>query len=274
MALRYGCVYVATNTANGQQYVGQTIQSLSARVTAHVSHAKAPIFKFHQAIHDFGRAVFNFAEVFIAFDKTALDDVEREFISALNPAYNATKGGAGTPGRLTTAETREKRSRDAKLRWSDPEWRAITVASIREAAKTDAAKQRGHAVQKYNGGALRWAGHVKKPKPEPCDRSAQIKAIWVAHRDKLMAGLHAANLRPEVIERRRLAMRNRPPMARETVDRIARAKWKPVYCPELEITFLSRNAAAEFLGVLRTSVTNAIKQKGKVKREFSLLEVA
>jgi len=275
MALaRYGCVYVATNAANGQQYVGQTIQSLSARVIAHVSHAKNPVFKFQRAIHEFGRDAFQFAEVFVAFDKAALDFAEREFIAHLAPAYNATRGGAGVPGRTTTPEVRAKLSRAAMARWANPEWRAVTVESIRRAAGTEAARQRGFAVQKYKGGAIRWAGHVKKPHPVARDRSEQAKITWAVHREKIVAGLRAASSRPEVMARRREAASNRPPMSRETVERIARSKWKPVYCPELETTFLSRRAAAEFLGVLRTSVSNAIKQKGKVKREFSLVEVA
>jgi hypothetical protein len=55
---------------------------------------------------------------------------------------------------------------------------------------------------------------------------------------------------------------------------VAQAKWKPVYCPELQCSFQSQKAAAEFFGVLRTSVCNAVKQKGKVAGKFTLEMVA
>jgi group I intron endonuclease len=51
---------------------------------------------------------------------------------------------------------------------------------------------------------------------------------------------------------------------RSAVDKTARSKWKPVYCKELEVSFLSQKYAAEHLNVLTTSVSNAIKNKGKV----------
>lgn len=56
-------------------------------------------------------------------------------------------------------------------------------------------------------------------------------------------------------------------------DMTARLKWKPVYCPQLECSFLSRKAAAEHLGVLRTSISNAIKQKGVVAKMYTMESV-
>jgi hypothetical protein len=58
-----------------------------------------------------------------------------------------------------------------------------------------------------------------------------------------------------------------------TAAKIALAKRKPVYCPELQCSFLSQNAAAEYLGVLKTSVSNAVKQKGKVGHRYTLERV-
>lgn len=52
--------------------------------------------------------------------------------------------------------------------------------------------------------------------------------------------------------------------SRASVDKTARSKWKPVYCKELEVSFLSQKHAAEHLNALTTSVSNAIKNKGKV----------
>ena len=43
---------------------------------------------------------------------------------------------------------------------------------------------------------------------------------------------------------------------------------------ELGISFLSGKHAAKYLGVLKTSVANAVKSKGKVLRKYTLVMVA
>ena len=74
---------------------------------------------------------------------------------------------------------------------------------------------------------------------------------------------------PEVRQRYRDAQRGRK-MPRSAVDKSAKAKWKPVYCPEIQVSFLSSKYAAEYFGVLKTSVANAIKNKGRLLRKYSL----
>lgn len=53
----------------------------------------------------------------------------------------------------------------------------------------------------------------------------------------------------------------------------ARKNWKPVYCPEIQVTFFSNNHAADYFGVDSTTVCKAIKNRGKVKSLFTLLRV-
>jgi group I intron endonuclease len=121
----------------------------------------------------------------------------------------------------------------------------------------------------------RWAGHVKKVKPIPASRSQLRTEEWANPeiREKRIAGLRAANKRPEVIERHRNSLIGRV-MPKSAVQKSASAKWKPVFCKELQCTFLSQKHCAEFLGVLTTSVNNAIKNKGKVSGKFTLEKVA
>jgi hypothetical protein len=84
----------------------------------------------------------------------------------------------------------------------------------------------------------RWRNHVKKVKPPKKIKPIQVKKD------------------PQIVR-----------------DMTARLKWKPVYCPQLEFSFLSRKAAAEHLGVLRTSISNAIKQKGVVAKMYTMESV-
>ena len=52
--------------------------------------------------------------------------------------------------------------------------------------------------------------------------------------------------------------------AKLAIDKMAKTKWKPVYCKELEVSFLNQKYAAEQLGVVKSAITQAIKNKGKV----------
>lgn len=53
---------------------------------------------------------------------------------------------------------------------------------------------------------------------------------------------------------------------KEEIERTARAKWKPVYCKELKVSFLNQKYAAEHLNVVTSAITQAIKNKGKVAK--------
>jgi ribosomal protein L22 len=55
-------------------------------------------------------------------------------------------------------------------------------------------------------------------------------------------------------------------------------RYGPIYivtntAHQLQCSFLSQKAAAEFLGVLTTSVANAVKQKGRVRNMYTLEKV-
>ena len=61
--------------------------------------------------------------------------------------------------------------------------------------------------------------------------------------------------------------------SRESVEKTARSKWKPVVCTELGISFLSQKHAAEYLGIANSTITEALKRKGKVKNQYTLIRV-
>lgn len=239
--MTYGPIYIATNTHTGDQYVGQTRKPVQKRWAAHWRTAMCPTArkaKFQNALLEFGKEAFSVQEVFVAFSEQALDDAEIELIANLNPTYNTTRGGRGMRDAIVLEETKRKISESAKTRWANPIWRASTVESIKKAGQTAEAKARGKVVAAI-GNAARWANHTKKEKPTPRAKVVKIK------RDPLIGRMLSA-----------------------------KAKWRPVYCPELQCCFLSQKAASEFLGVLRTSVTNAVKQEGKVAGKFTLMKVA
>jgi group I intron endonuclease len=275
--MRHGSIYLVTNTHTGEQYVGQTRQWVQKRWDAHWRTAVCETSrkaKFQGALAAFGRDAFQVAEVFIAFDADALNAAEIALIAELQPAYNATRGGKGLRPITISEETKRKRSEAAKARWANPQWKAKTVASIQRATQTPEAKDRGRIVSSI-GNAARWANHVKATPAPARSLSEGIKMSWQdpVVRASRIEGARVAAQRPENKQRRSAAARGRKHSA-TTVAKVAQAKWKPVYCRELQCSFLSQKAAAEYLGVLRTSVTNAVKQKGKVARMYTLEMVA
>jgi group I intron endonuclease len=275
--MRHGSIYLATNTHTGEQYVGQTRQLVEKRWDAHwrtAICATSRKAKFQEALTTFGRNVFQVAEVFVAFDADALNAAEIALIAELQPAYNATRGGKGLRSITVSEETRRKRSDAAKARWANPQWKAKTVVSIQRASQTLEAKNRGRKIAGM-GNAARWAKHVKAQPESTRSLSEAIKASWQdpLARSRRIENIRIAAQRPESKQRYSDAARNRVHTA-TTIAKIAQAKWKPVYCRELQCSFLSQKAAAEYLGVLKTSVANAVKQKGKVARMYTLEMVA
>lgn len=270
--MRHGSIYLLTNRHTKEQYVGQTIKSVERRWYAHCISAKAPKFPIAHNIALHGKDAFDVQELFVAFSKQSLDWAEQALIASLQPALNKTKGGAGSPREVSDKEC-AARSEAAKRRWADPEWKAQTVESLKRAVRPvvpyEVLRERGLRVS-----SQRWEGHVKKVKP-PVGTGSLTAQTWQNPeiRAKRIERLRQANTRPEVKAKRSLASAGRI-MSCASVEKAARAKWKPVYCPELQISFLSQKHAAEFLGVLKTTVNNAIKQKGKVQRKFTLEMVA
>lgn len=272
--MNYGCIYVATNTVTGEQYVGQTRQKFATRVYAHKISALKPKFKIHQAIAKYGFDKFIFNEVFIAFNKNSLDSAEKTIIADLAPAYNMTRGGAGMPGPVS-ATVKVKRSEQAKQRWSNPEWKAKTIEGIRAACQTsEFANKAKERLQGKNLAALRWAGHVKAI-TEPKNRAKITSDTWkdLNIREKRIAGLRKTLLKPEVIAKRSFAALGRKHSA-ATVRKIALTKYQPLYCKELECTFLSQKHAAKYFDLGRSAITEALKRKGKVKHAYTLVRVA
>ena len=273
---RYGSIYIATNKHTGEQYVGQTRQSVQKRWAAHWRTAICSASrkaKFQIALTKFGQDAFDVNEMFVAFDAESLNQAEISLIAELQPAYNASKGGKGLRPVAVTEETKRKRSEAAKLRWANPDWRAKTMQSIQLAGQTPEAAARGKKVAAI-GNAARWANHEKQ-EPVKKDKASSIRASWqnCVVRQRRIDGLKAALTKPEVLAKYRSASTGRKHTDSVKIA-IARRKRKPVYCHELQCSFLSQNDAAEFFGVAHSAVVQAIKQKGKVGRKFTLVRVA
>lgn len=270
----YGVIYLATNRLTGEQYVGQTKQRPEVRFRAHEAASRTPKTVFHRAIATTGYKNFTFLVLYVAFTMEALNDAEKTVIAEYAPVYNATKGGAGRPRAVTEAE-RAHLSEAAKRRWANPQWRERTVQRMRDLGAAGVFTEAGRKVGLTGCGAqARWDGHTKKVTP-PKDKAAAIAASWTRDdvRARRLLGMSEANKRSDVRNRRSIASRGRKP-PESAIAASAKAKWKPVYCPELQISFLSRKAAAEYMQVSRSAISQAVAKGCKVSNKYSITEIS
>lgn len=239
---RYGSIYVVTNTVTGEQYVGQTRQPVKRRWTTHINTATANVpkkYNLSKAIGEYGKDSFDFKEVFYAFNAEGLNAAEIELIAELKPAYNIAKGGAGHRGVVPSPELCKKRSETIKALWSNPEWKARQIAKLKQAHSTDEAKERGRRIS-ILGTTARWANHTKKEKV-------------IVRKEK------------------QIKIKKDPLVVRALV---AKMKWKPIFCQELNVCFLSGKHAAKHFNIATSHVSQTVKNKGKVKGLYTLQRVA
>jgi len=240
--MRYGSIYVATNTVTGEQYVGQTRQRVERRWKCHINTANSAVAKKYglaNAIVQYGTDAIKFEEIYAAFDADELDAAEMNYIEWMKPAYNIARGGSGH--RSVDCSDRLKKDRSERMfkLWADPEWKAKQVSALRASNSTEANRAKMKSIQML-GTKARWAGHVKK---EAISKQPRAKKV-VVKRDKAVV-----------------------------IADIARQKWQPLYCPELLVTFLSGKHAAEYFNVARSNISQLVASKGKVKHMFTLLKV-
>ena len=103
-------LYIATNVANGKQYVGLTAEYHKRLISHKCAKTKSA---FHAAIREYGYDNFVFTHIADAFDLQAACDLERMLIqqhNTLSPnGYNLTVGGQiGPVGYKHSAESKIK----------------------------------------------------------------------------------------------------------------------------------------------------------------------
>ena len=121
-------IYLVTNTINGKQYVGFSIEP-DVREYKHTWESKSGSPQaIHRAMRKYGVESFTFDIIFEHDDpKWTLKVMEPHFIAwydTYENGYNATLGGEGTLGRTLGEDSIRKQSDARKLKWTDPEYRA------------------------------------------------------------------------------------------------------------------------------------------------------
>jgi group I intron endonuclease len=106
-------IYKVINQVNGKIYIGQTVETLRERKSAHFRKCeRGSRYCFHNAIRKHGPDAFIWGILCLCLSKAEADAKESEFIKAFKAkvpsGYNMTDGGEGTLGCSPSKETREK----------------------------------------------------------------------------------------------------------------------------------------------------------------------
>ena len=113
-------VYKITNLLNGKIYVGQTTQTLEARMLQHKYHHKG--LYIDRAIYKYGFENFHSEILEECNTQDELNEREKFWIAKLNSkvpfGYNQTDGGRGHSGYIPTLEALANMSKAAKIRES------------------------------------------------------------------------------------------------------------------------------------------------------------
>ena len=152
--MAYGIVYIATNTVNGKQYVGQTRRSLEKRWQLHLQSARnGSTGALHRAILKYGAEAFKIEQIDVASSLEELNKKEAHCVDTLKtlaPAgYNLTSGGDSF---LLSEEARQKISEAAVGRiFSDKTRKKLSEAASNRVVSDETRRRlseanRGHVV--------------------------------------------------------------------------------------------------------------------------------
>jgi len=110
------CIYLLTNTLDGKQYIGFTIQTLDKRCSDHLKSVRYNSKTYlHNAIRKYGWDKFTSEIIYQSDDhihclKVAEVSLIADYNTFKGPGYNLTAGGEGTLGYNHTEESKQKMS--------------------------------------------------------------------------------------------------------------------------------------------------------------------
>lgn len=125
--MKKGIIYKATSPS-GKIYIGQTVQKLNIRISAHISiaynkNSSKYNYILYRAIRKYGKNNFKWEIIYKNIPYNKLSDLEIKTIKKYNSyknGYNQTLGGEGTIGFKHSNKTKKKLSKYRKGRPAHP----------------------------------------------------------------------------------------------------------------------------------------------------------
>lgn len=238
-------VYLVTNNLSKKMYVGVTKRTLQQRWTNHCSQG----YYLTSAIKKYGKDNFTIETLSTCTTKEIACKYEILAINKLKTkspnGYNFSDGGQAPTHTKEICQKISKSSMGKKLSEKHLE-------AIRKSSKINAEKRRGIKRPEFS---LEWKQNISKAKlGKKLSEETKLKIkIALANSEKFKnakKGEYFKTNNP-----------NKNPMLRE---KIARSKWKPVYCINTDISFLSIKHASEFYNIKGTQLATALHRGTKV----------
>jgi group I intron endonuclease len=238
-------VYLITNLIDDKKYVGITSKGYKNRFIHHCSQG----YYLTSAIKKHGRKNFKLELLFQIESKEKAAEYEINLIKELNTkfpnGYNFSDGGQAP---CHTPEIRSKISNALKGKAKSP----THLAKIKKNAIVNGEKRKGISRPEFSE---EWK--------QKMSLSKKGKNLSESHKKAISESLNNS----EKFKNRNIGTYfklNNPSKNPILKEKSARAKWKPVYCYELDFTFLSIKFAAEYIKVRPSSVSNAICRNTKI----------
>jgi group I intron endonuclease len=121
-----GFIYKITNNTNGKFYIGKTSRTINWRFSTHKSASISPKDYFHRALKKYGSENFSIICIKEVREDDDINELEKHYISWLNPEYNLKEGGEGgrhsdvSKKRMSKSQKGVKRNRTLE---GEKEWR-------------------------------------------------------------------------------------------------------------------------------------------------------
>lgn len=232
-----GIIYKITNKANGKVYIGQTVQSMSARWKQHIS-VWSPCKYLSRAIKKYGADVFTIEKIDAADTVEELNAKEMFWITHYD-STNQKKGynilcGGGSFGSLAQ-ETKDILSVKIAEKWRDEKYRARVLPKLRAATQTSEFRE---------------------------GRSKERKANWrdSQYRDDMLQKMTSAGYREKQSEKHKRKYADADYKARWIIANRERHGAK-IECVETGKKFSSIGEAAAFICRSDTSIRKVLNGK-------------
>jgi len=240
--MKAGCIYVVTNTVNGDQYVGLTSKPMSYRWSEHKTGARSGRKShFYSAIRKYGLDAFQIQEFVSVLDRESLSAVEQAVIKQLHPVYNQTNGGEFTFGKKHTPESIERMRQKNTGKKRTPEQRALNSAIGKELWATS---------EEYRKNCL---SALEKARAN-CNAEKRIEAARKANTGRQWSDESRAKLSASCMGRK---------YGPEIIARMAATKRKAVKCNETGEVFSCREEAAEKTGVSDRTIFRDVRGENR-----------
>jgi len=239
-------LYLITNLINYKRYAGITSQTVRGRFIQHCSQGNL----LTNAIKKHGRENFKVDLIASTDDLELIKKYEIKYIESLNLVdrkigYNLSLGGDLVN---KTQECRDKISKAMKGKAKSEEHRK----KIRANAIINGEKRRGIKRPPFSE---EWKNNLSK-----------------GHTGKILTESHRANISKALrnsekfknADKGKFFRENNPSKNETSKAKIARAKYKPVYCVNNQICYLSLKSAAEDLDLRQNSMSTALTRGNRI----------